>query len=215
MRSRRSGSGNASYYNARTGVSGSTNQNVNPYSRWGSSTFAAPNQTVNTQSQANSNGRAGSFSSTSGAKGGGYQNAVSGGSGGAVKTQSGDVYAGHDGNVYKHTDSGWSKYSDGNWNPVQPPTNRPNPPASGNNTLGASQGGTLGASQGRTPDASQAGAQGASQLRGANGTGGYMERGNYQQLEQDRLGRQAGGGRWGGSREPLGGRELGGARGRH
>jgi hypothetical protein len=194
-----SGTGNASYYNARTGVSGATNQNVNPYSRWGSSTFAGPNQTVNTQSQANGNGRAGSFNSSSGAKGAGYQNAVSGGSGGAVKTQSGDVYAGHDGNVYKHTDSGWSKYSDGSWNPVQPPTNRPNPPASNNNMLGSSQGGP----------------PGAAQSRGANGAGGDMERGNYQQLEQDRLGRQAGGGRWGGSREPLGGRELGGARGRH
>jgi hypothetical protein len=41
-----------------------------------------------------------------------------------------------------------------------------------------------------------------------------MERGNYQQLEQDRLGRQAGGGRWGGGREQSGGREAGGARGR-
>jgi hypothetical protein len=201
-----SGTGNASYYNARTGVSGSTNQNVNPYGRWGSSTFAGPNQTVNTQSQANSNGRAGSFNSSSGAKGAGYQNAVSGGSGGAVKTQSGDVYAGHDGNVYKHTDSGWSKYSDGSWNAVQPPANRPNPPASSNNTLGANQGGTLGATQGGT--------RGGPQGRAANGTGGYMERGNYQQLEQDRLGRQAGGGRWGGGREQSGGHQFGGARGR-
>jgi hypothetical protein len=201
-----SGTGNASYYNARTGVSGSTNQNVNPYGRWGSSTFAGPNQTVNTQSQANSNGRAGSFNSSSGAKGAGYQNAVSGGSGGAVKTQSGDVYAGHDGNVYKHTDSGWSKYSDGSWNAVQPPANRPNPPASSNNTLGATQGGTLGATQGGT--------RGGPQGRAANGTGGYMERGNYQQLEQDRLGRQAGGGRWGGGREQSGGHQFGGARGR-
>ena len=188
-----SGAANASYYNARTGVSGSTNQNVNPYGRWGSSTFAGPNQTVNTQSQANSNGRAGSFNSSSGAKGAGYQNAITSGSGGAVKTQSGDVYAGHDGNVYQHSDSGWSKYSDGSWNPVQPPANRPNAPASNTNTLGASQGSTLGASQ----------------FRGANGTGGYMERGNYQQLEQDRLGRQAGAGRWSGGREGLG------QRGRH
>jgi len=194
-----SGTGNASYYNARTGVSGSTNQNVNPYGRWGSSTFAGPNQTVNTQSQANSNGRAGSFNSSSGAKGGGYQNAVSGGSGGAVKTQSGDVYAGHDGNVYQHTDSGWSKYSDGGWNPVQPPANRPNPPASNNNTLGASQGGTTGGTQGRAAD----------------GASGYTERGNYQQLEQDRLGRQAGGGRWSGGGEQFGGREGGSMRGRH
>ena len=30
------------------GVSGSTNQNANPYGRWGSSTFTGPNQTVNT-----------------------------------------------------------------------------------------------------------------------------------------------------------------------
>src|SRR5215831_1777057 len=193
------GTGNASYYNARTGVSGSMNQNVNPYGRWGSSTFAGPSQTVNTQSQANSNGRAGSFNSSSGAKGAGYQNAVTGGSGGAVKTQNGDVYAGHDGNVYQHTDSGWSKYSNGGWNPVQPPANRPNPPASNNNTVGASQ------------DSTPRGAQ----SRGADGTGGYMERGNYQQLEQDRLGRQAGSGRWGGGREQSGSRDFGGARGRH
>jgi hypothetical protein len=174
-----SGTANASYYNARTGVSGSTNQNANPYGRWGSSTFAGPNQTVNTQTQANSNGRAGSFNSSSGAKGGGYQNAVTGGSGGAVKTQSGDVYAGHDGNVYQHTDSGWSKYSDGSWNPVQPPANRPNSPSANGNTLGATN----------TPGGA------------AGNRGGYMERGNYQQLEQDRLGRQAGAGRFGGGRQ--------------
>ena len=190
-----SGAANANYYNARTGVSGSTNQNVNPYGRWGSSTFAGPNQTVNTQSQANSNGRAGSFNSSTGAKGAGYQNAVNGGSGGAVKTQSGDVYAGHDGNVYQHTDSGWSKYSDGGWNPVQPPANRPNPPASSNNTLSATQGGT----------------PAASQVRSGNSAGDYMERGNYQQLEQDRLGRQAGGGDWAG-RQQFGARAGGGAR---
>ena len=194
-----SGTANASYYNARTGVSGSTNQNANPYGRWGSSTFAGPNQTVNTQSRANSNGRAGSFDSSSGAKGAGYQNAVNGGSGGAVKTQSGDVYAGHDGNVYKHTDSGWSKYSDGGWNPVQPPANHPNPPAASNNPPAASNNNTLGAAQGRGT---------------SNNAGGDMERGNYQQLEQDRLGRQAGGGgRWGSGREQSAGRE-GGARGR-
>ena len=190
-----SGTANTSYYNARTGVSGSTNQNVNPYGRWGSSSFAGPSQTVNTQSRANSNGRAGGFDSSTGAKGAGYQNAVTGGSGGAVKTQSGDVYAGHDGNVYKHTDSGWSKYVDGSWNSVQPPTNRPNPPASSNGTLGTAQ--NRGASGG-----------------GGNGGGGSTERGNYQQLEQDRLGRQAGSGRWGGGRDDYGGRQ-GGSRTRH
>jgi hypothetical protein len=174
-----SGTGNASYYNARTGVSGSTNQNVNPYGRWGSSTFSGPNQTVNTQSQANANGRTGSFNSSSGAKGAGYQNAVTGGSGGAVKTQSGDVYAGHDGNVYKHTDDGWQKYDNGSWNAVQPPTNRPDANKA-NNTP-------------HNPAASQ----------GAN-RGGF-DSGNYQQLEQDRLGRQAGSGRLGGGRSQGGG----------
>jgi hypothetical protein len=193
-----SGSVNASYYNARTGVSGSTNQNVDPYGRWGSSTLAGPNQTVNTQSRANSNGRAGSFDSSSGAKGAGYQNAVTGGSGGAVKTQGDDVYAGHDGNVYKHTDSGWSKYDNGSWNAVQPPSNRPTPPSSSNGPP-SSNGNTLGAAQGG---------------RG-NGTGDSMDRGNYQQLEQDRLGRQAGGGRSGAGREQLGARQGGGTRGRH
>jgi hypothetical protein len=168
-----SGTANASYYNARTGVSGSTNQNVNPYSRWGSSTFSGPNQTVNTRSSANANGRAGGFNSSTGAKGAGYQNAVTGGSGGAVKTQGGDVYAGHDGNVYKHTDSGWSKYDNGSWNAVQPPANRPNAQANNGGRPGA-------------PAAQSA------------PSGGFMDRGNYQQLEQDRLGRQAGGGRWGG-----------------
>ena len=120
---------------------------------------------------------------------------TAGGAGGAVKTQGGDVYAGHDGNVYKHTDSGWSKYSDGGWNPVQPPANRPNPPASSNNTLSATQGGT----------------PAASQVRSGNSAGDYMERGNYQQLEQDRLGRQAGGGDWAG-RQQFGARAGGGAR---
>jgi hypothetical protein len=171
-------------------VSGSTTQNINPYGRWGSSSFAGPNQTVNTQSRANSNGRAGGFDSSTGAKGGGYQNAVTGGSGGVVKTQNGDVYAGHDGNVYQHTDSGWSKYVDGSWNAVQPSANRPN------------------------PSTSNGGALGAGQSRDSNGAGNAAERGNYQQLEQDRLGRQAGAGRWGGGHDYSSGRE-GGMRTRH
>jgi hypothetical protein len=179
-----SGTVNASYYNARTGVSGSTNQNVNPYGRWGSSTFSGANQTVNTQSGANANGRAGGFNSSTGAKGAGYQNAVTGGSGGAVKTQGGDVYAGHDGNVYKHTDSGWEKYDKGGgWNPVQPPANHPSPPANNPASPGASQG----------------------------NRGSDVNSGNYQQLEQDRLGRQAGGGgRLGSARETGGSRQSGG-----
>jgi len=175
-----SGTANASYYNARTGVSGATNQNVDPYGRWGSSTFSGANQTVNTQSRANANGREGSFNSSTGAKGAGYENSITGGSGGVVKTQSGDVYAGHDGNVYQHTDSGWSKYDNGSWNPVQP-LNHPQPPANTGSTPGA--------------------AHGAAPHDGA----GYLDHNNYQQLEQDRLGRQVGSGRLGSTGRASGG----------
>ena len=182
------GNANASYYNARTGISGSTNQNVNPYGRSGSSTFSGPSQTVNTQSGANANGRAGGFNSSTGAKGAGYQNAITGGSGGAVKTQNGDVYAGHDGNVYQHSDSGWSKYDNGSWNPVQRPTNNPTTPA--NRTgAGASPGSTAGSPAG-------------------------MDRSGYQQLDQDRLGRQAGSGRFGSGGNERGGRSRSGGRSR-
>ena len=114
-------SGNASWYNANTGRSGSTQQNSNEYGRWGSSTISGPNQTVHTQSQSNAQGSAGSFSSSSGAKGAGVSGA-GGNSAGAVKTSSGDVYAGADGNVYKKTDTGWQKYDNGSWNSVQKPT---------------------------------------------------------------------------------------------
>ena len=181
-----SGSANASYYNARTGVSGSTSQNWNPNGRSGSSTFSGPNQTVNTRSGSSANGRAGAFSSSTGAEGAGYHNDITGNSGHVVNTQNGDVYAGHDGNVYQHTDSGWSKYNNGNWNPVQPPSRNPTNTPSNNNRLGATQ-----ATQSAT-------------------RGNSMDRGNYQQLEQDRLGRQASNGGWSGSR---GGGGWEGARG--
>ena len=65
----------ASWHNARTGISGSTNQNSNAYSRWGSSTISGPNQTVHTQSQSNSRGSAGAFSSSTGAEGAGARGA--------------------------------------------------------------------------------------------------------------------------------------------
>jgi hypothetical protein len=157
------GTANASAYNANTGRSASTNQNWNPYGRWGSSTFSGPNKTVNTQSRSNANGSAGSFNSSTGAKGAGYHNSVTGNNGGAVKTANGDVYAGRDGNVYKHTDSGWSKYDNGGWNPVQKPSGNNRTQSSGN---GRSYGG--------------------------------MDRGGYQQLDQDRVGRQNGWGQAGG-----------------
>ncbi|MCC6196883.1 MAG: hypothetical protein IT518_20715 [Burkholderiales bacterium] len=113
--------GNASWYNANTGRAVTTQQNANAYGRWGSSTISTPTQTIHTQSQSGAQGRAGAFSSTSGAKGAG----VSGSGGnraGAVQTAGGDVYAGADGNVYKKTDSGWQKYDNGSWNSVERPT---------------------------------------------------------------------------------------------
>ena len=113
-------SGNASWYNANTARAGYTQQNSNAYGRWGSSTIAGPNQTVHTQSGSNAYGSAGSFNSTSGAKGAGVSGA-GGNSAGAVKTAGGDVYAGADGNVYKKTDSGWQKYDNGSWNSVDKP----------------------------------------------------------------------------------------------
>jgi hypothetical protein len=116
--------GNASWYNARTGVSDTTNQNANAYGRWGSSTVSGANQTVHAQSQSDARGSAGSFSSSGGADGAAASGA-GGNSAGAVKTAGGDVYAGAEGNVYKKTDSGWQKYDNGSWNSVQKPANTP------------------------------------------------------------------------------------------
>jgi hypothetical protein len=189
------GTAYASGYNANTGRSFSTNQNANPYGRWGSSTISGPNQTVNTQSRGSANGAAGSFKSSSGAAGAGYHNKVNGASGGAVKTANGDVYAGRDGNVYKHTDSGWSKYDNGSWNQVQKPQGS-------TKAGGAHQGASYQAGAGRT----QSGAGGMNHYGG-------MDRGNYQQLEQDRLGRQSGWGQNGGGSGRFGGAGGGGLRG--
>jgi hypothetical protein len=149
-----SGTANAGFYNPRYGVSGTTNQNVDPYGRWGSSTVSGPNKTVSTQSRSNAQGTAGSFSSSTGAQGAGYHNRATGNSGAVVQGANGDVYAGRDGNVYQHTDSGWSKWNNGGWTSVQPPP------------------------------------------RGGNS--GTISSGSYQQLQQDRLGRQAGAGGFGG-----------------
>jgi hypothetical protein len=156
------GTAYGNFYNPRYGISGSTTQNANAYSRWGSSTFTGPNQTVNTASGRNAQGAAGGFRSSSGAAGAGYNNRVTGNRGGAVRTPGGDVYAGRDGNVYQHTDNGWSKWNNGNWNPVRSPQQ----------TYGGQQ-----------------------RFQGRQGT---LGRSDYQQLEQDRLGRQFGEGRFGG-----------------
>ncbi|MFO1325316.1 MAG: hypothetical protein U1F15_14820 [Burkholderiales bacterium] len=170
--------GNASWYNANTGRSGSTQQNSNAYGRWGSSTISGPNQTVHTQSQSNAQGSAGSFSSSSGAKGAGVSGA-GGNSAGAVKTASGDVYAGADGNVYKKTDSGWQKYDNGSWNSVDKPTTTQRGTAS---TTGA-PGATERPAGGATPAAANRGDYASSRSQG------------FSQLEQDRTARMQGGAR--------------------
>jgi hypothetical protein len=160
------GTANASFYNPRYGVSGSTTQNANAYSRWGSSTISGPNQTVNTASASNARGSAGAISSSTGAAAAGVHT-NSGNNAGVARTQSGNVYAGADGNVYRHTDSGWSKWNDGGWQPVQQPQRN----QSNQSTLGSSN------TSGRTQTTNRE----------------TSDRGNYQQLEQDRFARSQGG----------------------
>jgi len=168
-------SGNANWYNANTGRTGSTQQNSNAYGRWGSSTVSGPNQTVHTQSASNAYGSAGSFSSTSGAKGA----AVSGSGGnsaGAVKTSGGDVYAGADGNVYKKTDSGWQKYDQGSWNSVDKPTSTRSTTA---------QASAQPAAANRSSSAQQSMQTRPTSMQGASSS-------SFSQLEQDRSARTYG-----------------------
>jgi hypothetical protein len=210
-----SGSANASYYNPRTGVTGTTNQNANPYSRWGSSTFSGPNQTVNTASGSNARGSAGGFQSSTGAAGAGYTG-VNGNRGGAVKTQNGDVYAGHDGNAYQHNSDGWSKWSNGGWQPVNPPSSTP----SSTNRQQTTQTTATPSSQGTTTSRNQT-TQGQRNTTGQTQRSGRqsMDSSSYNQLEQDRQARFAGGerggfggGGWGGGRFGGGGGGGGGGR---
>ncbi|HZR79850.1 MAG TPA: hypothetical protein VFD92_02050 [Candidatus Binatia bacterium] len=189
-------SGNASWYNANTGRSGSTQQSSNAYERWGSSTISGPNQTVQTQSRSNAQGSAGSFSSTSGAKGAGVSGA-GGNRAGAVKTSSGDVYAGADGNVYKKTDSGWQKYDNGSWNSVQKSSStEKSTSAQTTATTTASRRNATNGSAPRSRTTSAADASTASQRsRGsADQLGGQRFEGSQgqRQLEQDRFARQTG-----------------------
>ena len=199
-------SGNASWYNANTGRSGTTQQNSNAYGRWGSSTISGPNQTVHTQSQSNAQGSAGSFSSSTGAKGA----AVSGAGGntaGAVKTAGGDVYAGADGNVYKKTSNGWEKYDNGSWSPVQPPRGASGQSASGQGNISgqtqsrasqasdarsASQGKLSGQTESRAAQAGNYSTARQGDLSGATERGGAYRSEGMGQLEGDRAARMGG-----------------------
>ena len=194
------GAANASWYNANTGRTGSTQQNSNAYGRWGSTTVSGPNQTVHTQSQSNAQGSAGSFSSSSGAKGAGVSGA-GGNSAGVVKTSGGDVYAGADGNVYKKTDSGWEKYDNGSWNSVDKPATQRSAAQSGTTSTAAAQRQTPGAaSQPGAASTAQRASGGAAQYGGAGeragaAAGGASRSEGFAQLEQDRSARMAGGAR--------------------
>lgn len=194
-------SGNASWYNANTGRSGSTQQNSNAYGRWGSSTISGPNQTVHTQSQSNAQGSAGSFSSSSGAKGAGVSGA-GGNRAGAVKTSSGDVYAGADGNVYKKTDSGWQKYDDGSWSSVQKPSASQRTTSTTSTSASTASQRQASADTAAQRDAgttrSRAGGEEAPAggSRFGSGGAGELQRGEgfqgFGQLDQDRAARQTG-----------------------
>jgi hypothetical protein len=198
------GSANANWYNARTGISGSTNQNANAYGRWGSSTITTPNQTIHTQSQSNAQGAAGSFSSSSGAKGAGVTGA-GGNSAGAVKTASGNVYAGADGNVYKKTDNGWQKYDNGSWNSVDKPTAQN---ANAQRTASTAQGATASqrAAPASPPSGSSPQSTGAARATQASGSSSASQRASsvrsgaegsrsegFDQLENDHQARTMGG----------------------
>lgn len=184
--------GNASWYNANTGRSGYTQQNSNAYGRWGSSTISGPNQTVHTQSQSDSRGSAGSFSSSTGAKGAGVSGA-NGNQAGVVKGAGGDVYAGADGNVYKKTSDGWEKYDDGSWNSVQKPSQ---------DKLATTQGANASTVSGQNRNTGTAPAEAASRFSGSGDSSSPATRGGdsftgrssggFDQLEQDRSAR------WGG-----------------
>lgn len=175
------GTANASFYNGRTGVAGATNQNVNAYGRWGSSVVAGPNQTVHTQSGSNARGSAGSFNSTTGAKGAGV-NGANGNSGGAVKGAGGDVYAGANGNVYKKTDSGWQKWDNGSWSQTQKPAHANSNRA--NNLSGQTQ---STASQARSNSANNIAGQTRENPAG-NTISGQTERGSQVRSSGDDMG---------------------------
>jgi hypothetical protein len=200
-----SGTANANWYNGRTGITGSTNQNYNQYGSWGSSTFSGANKTVNTQHQSNAQGTAGSFKSSTGAEGAGVKGAA-GNSAGIAKGSGGNVYAGADGNVYKHTSDGWSKWDDGSWQPVQPPTNGKNSAQnrssqSGQNLSGQTQK-TSGSQNlsGQTQKISGGENLSGQTERGGSfrqrlqGQGGGMqgEQGRFEQLDNDRFARTTG-----------------------
>jgi hypothetical protein len=172
-------------------VTGSTNQNYNQYGSWGSSTFSGANKTVNTQHQSNANGTAGSFNSSTGAKGAGAKGA-NGNSAGVAKGANGNVYAGANGNVYRHTSDGWSEWNNGSWNPVTPP-DKGSHSQSGQNLSGQ----TRQSGQNLSGETARGGGSRSQNLSGQTERGGrFLGRDigseQYNQLEADRFARTEG-----------------------
>ncbi len=110
----------AEAYNPYTGASAATRQGSNAYGSWGQSVYNKNGQTAYTQHASNAYGSAGTFQSTTGAKGAATSTAY--GNSAAAKTSNGDMYADHNGNVYQNTGSGWQKYDNGSWNDVNKST---------------------------------------------------------------------------------------------
>jgi hypothetical protein len=186
------GTANASFNNPRYGVAGSTTQNANAYSRWGSSTISGPNQTVNTASASNARGSVGAASSSTGAAAAGVR--TTGGNNAAVaRTGSGNVYAGADGNAYKHTDGSWSKWDSGSWQPVQPPAGAARTSADTARTTADTAARTTANAAARTPTDTAARTPTNTAARTPTADNRQsLSTSNYQQLEQDRSARTQG-----------------------
>ena len=174
-----SGSANASYYNARTGVSGSTNQNCEPVQPLGIEQLfgSEPDGQYAERQQRQRAGR---------------------------KLQLLDRRQGRRLPKQRHRQQRRraSKRKTATCMPGTTATSINIPTAAGRNTTTAPGTRCSRPSRNTTQSAgakddSPAARSAASAARARAGT---MERGNYQQLEQDRLGRQAGSGRWGGAR---------------
>jgi hypothetical protein len=131
---------------------------------------------VHTQSASNAYGSAGSFSSSSGAKGAAVSGA-GGNSAGAVKTSGGDVYAGADGNVYKKTDTGWEKYDNGSWNSVNKPTTQQPQRTTSTEGAGQSRGSFNSAQLDQDRSARMTGSTRQQQFESMRGGGGFEGRG--------------------------------------
>ncbi len=166
----------AQAYNPWTGTYAATSQGHNQYSQWGSSVVTNGDNWAQAQHVTNSQGTTGSFQTSKGSAGAGF-NGANGNSGFVAKdANNNNVYAGADGNVYKKDANGnWSKYSDGGWTPVDPSTGAAQ--SKKQNATGSS-----GLTQSQNKGSSRLGAQpGSTTPSTANGSPGTYGRGSQTQ----------------------------------